>query len=154
MPGLKRTAMKPGTQLMKRTAFARAERIETRDVAKLRRAAPARKAALKTKQLARTPADIELHDRLANEIGCIACIKDGNRNTYVSIHHIDGRTKPSCHQLVLPLCAGHHQDKTGEDKTLLAVHPWKKRFEKRYGTQLQLLAECMALLADVLQPQS
>lgn len=151
---MKRSAMKPGTQPMKRTAFARAERIEARDVAKLRRATPARKDTLKTKQLTRTPADIELHDRMANEIGCIACMKDGKRNTYVSIHHIDGRTKAGCHELVLPLCAGHHQDKTGEDKTLLAVHPWKRRFEKRYGTQMQLLAECMTLLTSALQPQS
>lgn len=108
--------------------------------------APGRRAALKTRQLSRTPADIELHDRLASEVGCIACMKDGYRNTYVSIHHIDGRTKPGCHSLVLPLCAGHHQDGTGEDKSLLAVHPWKARFEKRYGTQLDLLAECMHLL--------
>jgi hypothetical protein len=29
---------------------------------------------------------------------------------------------------------------------LIAVHPWKKRFEQRYGTQLELLKECMALI--------
>jgi hypothetical protein len=98
---------------------------------------------LKARQLARSPADIELHDRLAQEIGCIACMKDGHRNTHVSIHHIDGRTKPGCHQLVLPLCGSHHQD---DGSGLLAVHPWKARFEKRYGAQLDLLAECLHLL--------
>jgi hypothetical protein len=149
---MKRSAMKPGSIGLKRTAFARVERIEAREVSKLKRTTPARKAAMKTKQRSRTPADIELHDRMA-ALGCIACMKDGKFNPVVSIHHIDGRTKPDCHSLVLPLCAGHHQDKTGEDKTLLAVHPWKKRFEKRYGTQMQLLAECMALLTAVLQPK-
>lgn len=108
--------------------------------------APGQRPAMKTRQLARTPADMELHDRMASEIGCIACMKDGRFNPYVSIHHIDGRTKPGCHSLVLPLCAGHHQDGAGEDKSLLAVHPWKARFEKRYGAQMDLLAECLHLL--------
>jgi hypothetical protein len=39
-----------------------------------------------------------------------------------------------------PLCAGHHQDATGEDKTLIAVHPDKAQFEQRYGPQTGLLA--------------
>lgn len=124
---------------MKRTPFKAKARTE-------KRKAPAPKGkGLRTKQRARTPQEIELHDRLAG-LGCIACMKDGKFTSYVSIHHVDGRTKPGCHLLVLPLCAGHHQDKTGEDKTLIAVHPWKARFEKRYGQQLELVAECMALL--------
>lgn len=105
-----------------------------------------KRSTMKTKERSRTPAEMVLHDRLANEIGCIACVKDGRRNTHVSIHHVDGRTKPGCHLLVLPLCAGHHQDGTGEDKTLIAVHPWKARFEKRYGQQLALVDECMTIL--------
>jgi hypothetical protein len=142
--------MKSGSTGLKRTAFARVERIEAREVSKLKRTAPARKAALKTKQRARTPADIDLHNSLA-ALGCIACMKHGLFNPVVSIHHIDGRTKPGCHSLVLPLCAGHHQDGTGEDKTLIAVHPWKKRFEAYYGAQLDLLAKCMSLITQLPQ---
>lgn len=85
------------------------------------------------------------HDELA-ELGCIACRIFGRNNPKVSIHHIDGRTKPDAHWLVLPLCAGHHQDGTGDDKTMIAVHPWKKRFEERYGTQLELLELCRQLI--------
>lgn len=77
-------------------------------------------------------------------LGCIACLKDGNVNPWISLHHIDGRTKPGAHLLVLPLCAGHHQAGTGEDKSMIAVHPDKARFEARYGTQHELLAECIA----------
>lgn len=78
---------------------------------------------------------------MAREIGCIACRVSGRAiSDYVSIHHIDGRSKPGCHLLVLPLCAGCHQQGTGSDKSLVAVHPYKARFEKLYGTQLGLLA--------------
>lgn len=80
------------------------------------------------------------HDALAS-LGCIACQLDGNRQPIVSIHHIDGRTKPDAHWLVLPLCAGHHQDGTGVPG-LIAVHPWKGQFEQRYGNQLCLLDDC------------
>jgi hypothetical protein len=104
--------------------------------------APAKRSTLKTKQRTRTPAEMALHDRLA-ALGCIACMKDGRYNPHVSIHHVDGRTKPGCHLLVLPLCGPHHQD---DGSGAIAVHPWKARFEKRYGQQLDLVAECMSLL--------
>jgi hypothetical protein len=84
-------------------------------------------------------------------LGCVACRKDGWENLDVSVHHIDGRTKPGAHMLVLPLCAGHHQAGTGANPTLIAVHPEKARFEARYGTQRELLAECVARLAG--EPQ-
>ncbi|AOY88633.1 recombinase [Marinobacter salinus] len=86
----------------------------------------------------------EFHKRLA-DLGCIACYLDNRRNTEVSIHHIDGRTKPGAHMKVLPLCAGHHQDGTGIPG-LVAVHPWKARFEKLYGRQMEILQLCHELL--------
>ena len=79
---------------------------------------------------------------------CIACLKDGWTNHVISLHHIDGRTKPGAHFLVLPLCGGHHQDGTGANATLIAVHPYKARFEERYGTQRELLAECVDMLGS------
>lgn len=81
-------------------------------------------------------------------LGCIACKKDGWDNLDVSVHHIDGRTKPGAHLLVLPLCAGHHQDGTGTNPSHIAVHPYKARFEARYGAQRELLAECVAMLTN------
>lgn len=110
--------------------------------------APAKRPTLKTKERTRTPAEVELHDRLA-ALGCIACMKDGRFNDYVSIHHVDGRTKPGCHLLVLPLCAPHHQRDDTDPLRRIAVHPWKARFEKRYGAQLDLVAECMKLLEEI-----
>lgn len=84
----------------------------------------------------------QFHDSMA-QIGCIACRKDGMFNPVVSIHHIDGRTKPGAHKLALPLCYPHHQ---GDGKVVPSVHGNKRQFENRYGTQRQLLAECNELL--------
>lgn len=95
-------------------------------------------------------AERELWDDLAS-LGCIACRKDGIFNSMVSIHHIDGRTKPGAHRKVLPLCAGHHQDGTGAPG-LIAVHPYKARFEARYGRQIDLLDDCLQLLVPTKQP--
>ncbi len=38
---------------------------------------------------------------------------------------------------VLPLCEPHHQD----NGTALAVHPWKKRWQEKYGNQDELVAQ-------------
>ncbi len=84
--------------------------------------------------------------RLAGEIGCVACAKDGNPNPFVAIHHIQGRTKPGCHMLVLPLCAAHHQQDDTDPMGRIAVHPNKARFEAKYGKQLDMLAEVMGKL--------
>ncbi len=135
---MKRTSMKPGAVALKRTAFARAQRIEVREVTKLGRR-------MKSKELAVTAAEKILWSRLA-ALGCIACMKDGWCNTHVSIHHCDGRTKPGCHGRVLPLCAPHHQQDDTDPAGRIAIHPNKARFERRYGTQAELMAMCAHLL--------
>jgi hypothetical protein len=78
----------------------------------------------------------DFHDKVAS-LGCIACRLDGRHNDYVSIHHIDGRTKSGCEMKILPLCSNHHQ--TGGESAP-SIHPWKARFEAKYGTQEELLA--------------
>ncbi len=122
---------------MKRGAFVRADRIEGRDVKRM-----------KSKQRPVTAAEKVFWDRLANEIGCIACRHDGRENKYVSIHHIDGRTKTACHVLVIPLCAQHHQQDDTDPMGRVAVHPNGGRFKELYGTQRGLLDECLAILAE------
>jgi hypothetical protein len=133
---------------LKRTAFKRAEpkpkSAEPRPK-KCGKQPNARLKGMKTKQRAVSAGEKLMWDRLAREIGCIACMKDGRFNPHVSIHHVDGRTKPDCHKLVLPLCAPHHQD---DGSGAVAVHPWKAQFERRYGAQLALVAECMYLIGE------
>ena len=91
-----------------------------------------------------TKSELAFWDDLANIVGCIACRAYGIRNTHVSIHHIDGRTKPGAHMKVLPLCDRHHQ--TGGEAAP-SIHPWKARFEAKYGKQMALLERCKELIA-------
>jgi hypothetical protein len=85
-------------------------------------------------------------DCLVQAVGCVACRKDGVGNDYVAIHHIDGRTKPKAHWQVLPLCALHHQDQGIPGA--IPIHPFKARFEERYGRQMDLLSWCVELLTE------
>lgn len=89
-----------------------------------------------------TKAERHHWDRVA-ALGCIACRKDGITNPWVSIHHCDGRTKPGAHMRVLPLCGPHHQ--TGGQEAP-AIHPWKARFQEKYGSQADLLSYVQSLL--------
>jgi hypothetical protein len=96
----------------------------------------------------RTKADRELHDKIAG-LGCIACHLDGRYNPVVSIHHVDGRTKPDAHKKVLPLCGPHHQHDDTDPAGRIGVHPYKARFEAMYGTQDELLKMCSEKLQGV-----
>ena len=83
--------------------------------------------------------------RLVSTVGCIACrIEQNIVNTHCSIHHIDGRTKPGAHMNVLPLCGPHHQ--TGGEG--VAIHPFKRQWEAKYGKQDALKATCDQLLSE------
>ncbi|HEY6612730.1 MAG TPA: Ref family recombination enhancement nuclease [Pseudomonas sp.] len=132
---------------LKRTPLTRRTPLASAPKKTKRQAPAAKKSAPSMKGVAPSAAEKRFHDQLAG-LGCIACRIDGNWRPEVSIHHIDGRTKPGAHKLVLPLCDGHHQDGTGPDKSMVAVHPWKARFQEKYGHQLELLERCKQLLIE------
>jgi hypothetical protein len=88
----------------------------------------------------------ERHMSAIAGLGCIACRKDGIVNPWISLHHIDGRTKPGAHLEVLPLCAPHHQQDDTDPLQRPSVHGRKATFTARYGTEQELLAECLAMI--------
>lgn len=141
--------MKRSTTLARKTPLRATSTLKAKKPL-ARKASPAKGVAktkaLRTKQRAVTAAEKALWNRLATEIGCIACLKDGRFNPHVSIHHVDGRTKPGCHSLVLPLCAPHHQHVDDDPLGRIGVHPWKARFEERYGDQREMVRQCLTLL--------
>lgn len=86
----------------------------------------------------RTPTVSEKHYMsLICELGCIACLLDMAVTTPASPHHRTGKTAPGAHYLTLGLCYPHHQG--GVDCIeYTSRHPYKARFEERYGTEEEL----------------
>ena len=74
-------------------------------------------------------------------LGCIACKKDGIEDSPASVHHIVKGNRRLGHLFTLPLCYAHHQG----IGCVPSVHQAKRSFERRYGTELELLAELRAL---------
>lgn len=71
--------------------------------------------------------------------GCIACRMDGLGVVPPAVHHILRGGRRIGHRFTLPLCdPGHHQN--GGERGMVSRHPWKSRFEERYGAELHLLA--------------
>jgi hypothetical protein len=91
-----------------------------------------------------TRAEKRYWSELVSIVGCVACRMDGKANHHATIHHIDGRTKPGAHMKVIPLCEWHHQ--TGGEEAP-SIHPWKRRFEEKYGSQEWLQARCDHMLS-------
>jgi hypothetical protein len=87
---------------------------------------------------------------LVEVVGCVVSrLHLDIYNDYCSIHHIVGRTKKNAHKLVLPLSARFHQEQTGDYKRgIYAVHPYKARFEREYGSQMYLLTKCNEMLIE------
>lgn len=72
------------------------------------------------------------------ETGCIACWLDRVPHRPTAIHHIVEGGRRLGHKFSLPLCdPGHHQG--GQSLGLVSRHPWKARFEERYGSERELL---------------
>ena len=72
----------------------------------------------------------QYHKDLCTIVGCIVCWV--SRNTYNShclIHHIDGRTKPDAHKLVIPVCSPDHD----YHSPINSIHKCKARFIKEHG---------------------
>ena len=84
------------------------------------------------------------------ELGCIVCLDNGVF-TPPGIHHLDGQTKPGCHDLTIGLCGPHHQvaSPTGEWATRHGPgrNTGKHAFEEAYGSETAMLIETNRLIA-------
>tara|TARA_A100001011_G_C14055605_1_gene733841 strand:+ start:327 stop:656 length:330 start_codon:yes stop_codon:yes gene_type:complete len=89
------------------------------------------------------------------EMPCYACFQDGVE-TQSEVHHIRSLKRGSgmglrpSHFDTIPLCSGHHRTNK------ISVHLGKIEFEKRYGTQLEILEKvnreierCKRQIADI-----
>lgn len=75
--------------------------------------------------------------------GCIACRLDGLTSPRPAVHHMLRGGQRIGHLFTLPLCdPGHHQG--GQAAGMVSRHPWKARFEQRYGSEDFLLRKLQA----------
>lgn len=83
-------------------------------------------------------------DRFAalKRMGCCICWMFYKQGSPADIHHIEtGMGRRKDHQRTIPLCKSHHQ--IGP----FAVHVDKRRFERLYDTESDLLAKVNKMLA-------
>ncbi len=90
-----------------------------------------------------TKADIARGDEI-RELGCAVCWIVHEVYSEPEIHHLNGQCKPGCHSLTIGLCTKHHRQPCNEKldgkKLWLSRHgDGRKTFEKRYGTEQELL---------------
>lgn len=83
-------------------------------------------------------------------LGCMACRKLGHLDTPAVIHHVrmgQGMGQRASNREVIPLCPWHH-NMGGHGE---AIHAGQKTWEKRFGTEEELLKQVTELLtlADV-----
>lgn len=84
------------------------------------------------------------YDKLFN-LGCIVCLNSHYGYSAPHIHHIRhgaGIAQKSHWSKAIPLCPKHHQ----HGGFGIALHAGQKTFEKKFGTEEELLAQTLNLL--------
>ncbi len=80
------------------------------------------------------------------KLGCIVCRREGTQGVRAEPHHLLSGSKRKGHLFSIPLCHTHHRSQIDTEQ-YTSRHPWKTRFEARYGTEAELLAKVQELLA-------
>ena len=135
---------------------------ETSPEYKVKKIKPIKSKPIKSKGLkGRNPTALE--KILANKIGDIGCICCLNKKWYtsdmaeqestkfVSLHHVDGRTKEWSHAKVLPLCAHHHDTPAPSHapEELTPIHRGnKKEWIELNGTEEELLKQVYEMIDE------
>lgn len=73
------------------------------------------------------------------DLGCIVCLLGFKVVNHPEIHHLDGQSKPGCHDLTISLCTNHHRRKSNFGYWVSRHGDGRKAFEKEYGSEMELL---------------
>ena len=66
--------------------------------------------------------------RWITDYGCVIC------RSPADIHHVSRKS----HLETIPLCPRHHR--LGENtEVFVSIHPWKREFERRHGSEKELI---------------
>ena len=79
------------------------------------------------------------------QLGCIACREMGISGTPAEVHHLLKGARRIGHLFTIPLCTQHHRGGRN-DAEIVSRHPWRRAFESRYGTELELLEKTKELV--------
>lgn len=93
--------------------------------------------------------DEKQHYEKLSKIGCIVCRNLGYGYSAPHIHHIRhgaGIGQKSHWSLAIPLCPNHHQ----HGGYGVALHAGQKTFEKKYGSESELLQQTLTILGGKL----
>lgn len=71
------------------------------------------------------------------DLGCIVCHLNGIYSP-PDIHHVLKAGRRQSHLDTIPLCPTHHRLGVNNEDAV-SRHPFKREFEKRYGTEDELL---------------
>lgn len=75
-------------------------------------------------------------------LGCVACRNHGYGETPAEVHHIrdgQGASQRADDTETIPLCPAHHRGTA--HPIVPSVHRDKRRFEREFGTERELLAQ-------------
>lgn len=136
---LKRTPMKASTKPMKRGVPMNRGTSQLARNAKPMAAVGARGKRMKQGKVPATPQEQAWMGR-AQASGCIVCWLQFGVMAPAEIHHLKSGDRRMGHLFTIPLCEAHHRGGAG-DGLFISRHPWKRRFEKAYGAELDLLEE-------------
>jgi len=112
-----------------------------------------------TKGRSRTAEEKRLEALIGN-LGCICCLNKGwytcdmqerEGQRFISMHHVDGRTKPWAHAKQLPLCMYHHDTPAPPyaPAELFPIHrSSKKCWGKVNGTEEELLVQVYEMINE------
>jgi Recombination enhancement, RecA-dependent nuclease len=78
--------------------------------------------------------------------GCIVCRQAGYESP-AEIHHILSGGRRMGHYHAIGLCAVHHRGQVNNAEAV-SRHPWRTEFERRYGTELELLEQTRTICGE------
>jgi len=93
--------------------------------------------------------DERKHYERLSQLGCIVCRNLGFGYSQPHIHHIRhgaGIGQKSHWSIAIPLCPLHHQN----GGFGVALHAGQKTFERKYGTESELLHQTLTILESKL----
>ena len=81
------------------------------------------------------------------DLGCIVCLNAGMPRVPSDIHHIHRNSRRVDDFHTIPLCFEHHREGSNNNEWV-SRHPWKKEFEKRYGSEWDLFEQVKRLIDE------